>query len=125
MSSRIVITGLGTISPLGLDVPSFWEALLQGKSGVDRITLFDTEAFDTKIAAEVKGFDPMDYIERKQARHMDRYSQFAVVASRQAVEQAREQLPRRESGIALFNLFMPNPGRPSYQTCKEIWSFYD
>jgi len=72
-----------------LDVPSFWEALLQGKSGVDHITLFEPEAFDTKIAAEVKGFDPMDYIERKQARHMDRYSQFAVVASRQAVEQAR------------------------------------
>ena len=89
MSNRIVITGMGTVSPLGLDVPSLWDALLQGKSGVDLITLFDPEAFETRIAAEVKGFDPMDYMERKQARHMDRYSQFAVVASRQAAEQAR------------------------------------
>lgn len=89
MDDRIVITGMGAVSPLGLDVPSLWQALLSGKSGIDRITLFDTESFETKIAAEVKGFDAMDYMERKQARHMDRYTQFAVVASRQAVEQAK------------------------------------
>ncbi|MBL7119972.1 MAG: beta-ketoacyl-ACP synthase II [Dehalococcoidia bacterium] len=89
MTNRIVITGMGAVSPLGLDVPSLWEALLSGKSGIDRITLFDPELFETKIAAEVKGFDAMDYMERKQARHMDRYTQFAVVASRQAVEQAK------------------------------------
>jgi len=89
MDDRIVITGMGAVSPLGLDVPSLWQALLSGKSGIDRITLFDPEPFETKIAAEVKGFDAMDYMERKQARHMDRYTQFAVVASRQAVEQAK------------------------------------
>jgi len=89
MTNRIVITGMGAVSPLGLDVPSLWEALLSGKSGIDYITLFDPELFETKIAAEVKGFDAMDYMERKQARHMDRYTQFAVVASRQAVEQAK------------------------------------
>ncbi len=89
MDDRVVITGMGAVSPLGLDVPSLWEALLSGKSGIDRITLFDPELFETKIAAEVKGFDAMDYMERKQARHMDRYTQFAVVASRQAVEQAK------------------------------------
>lgn len=89
MTNRIVITGMGVVSPLGLDVSSLWEALLSGKSGIDRITLFDPELFETKIAAEVKGFDAMDYMERKQARHMDRYTQFAVVASRQAVEQAK------------------------------------
>lgn len=89
MDDRIVITGMGAVSPLGLDVPSLWQALLSGKSGIDRITLFDPEPFETKIAAEVKGFDAMDYMERKQARHMDRYTQFAVVASHQAVEQAK------------------------------------
>lgn len=89
MDDRVVITGMGAVSPLGLDVPSLWQALLSGKSGIDRITLFDPEPFETKIAAEVKGFDAMDYMERKQARHMDRYTQFAVVASRQAVEQAK------------------------------------
>jgi len=89
MTSRVVITGMGAVSPLGLDIPSLWEALISGKSGVDRITLFDPEPFETKIAAEVKGFNAADYIEHKQARHMDRYAHFAVVASLQAVGQAR------------------------------------
>jgi 3-oxoacyl-[acyl-carrier-protein] synthase II len=80
---------MGAISPLGLDISSVWEALIDGKSGVDRISLFDPELFETKIAAEVKGFDPFNYIDRKEARHMDRYTQFAVVASHQAVEQAK------------------------------------
>ena len=88
MTSRIVVTGMGAVSPLGLDIPTLWEALKSGKSGVDRITLFDAEAFETKIAAEVKGFNPTDYIEHREARRMDRYTQFATVASMQAVKQA-------------------------------------
>ncbi|TET88348.1 MAG: beta-ketoacyl-[acyl-carrier-protein] synthase II [Dehalococcoidia bacterium] len=89
MAERVVITGMGAVSPLGLDIPSLWEALVSGKSGVDRISLFDPEPFETKIAAEVKGFNATDYLEHKQARHMDRYAHFAVVASLQAAEQAR------------------------------------
>jgi 3-oxoacyl-[acyl-carrier-protein] synthase II len=85
---RVVITGLGLVSPLGLEVHSTWESLLKGKSGVDYITSFDTTAFETKFAGEVKGFDACTYIERKQARHMDRFTQFAVAASLQAVEAA-------------------------------------
>ena len=88
MTDRVVITGMGAISPLGLDVPTLWEALINGKSGAGPITLFDATAFETRIAAEVKGFDATSYMERKQARHMDRYAQFAVVASLQAVKQA-------------------------------------
>ncbi len=88
-NGRVVITGIGAVSPLGLDVQSTWDALISGKSGVGPITAFDTESFETKIAAQVKDFDGTDYFERKQARHMDRYTQFAAVASRQAVEQAR------------------------------------
>ncbi len=89
MTNRVVVTGMGAVSPLGLDVPSLWEALVSGRSGVGHISLFDPEPLETRIAAEVKGFNAEDYLERKQARHMDRYQQFAIVASRQAVEQAR------------------------------------
>jgi len=89
MSDRVVITGIGAVSPLGLNVPSMWEALVNSRSGVDHITLFDPELFETKIAAEVKGFNAADYLDHKKARHMDRYAHFAVVASLEAVEQAR------------------------------------
>lgn len=88
MNQRVVVTGLGVVSPVGLDIPSTWEALITGKSGVDYITLFDPEPLETRFAAEVKGFDPTSYIDRKEARHMDRFAQFAVAASLQAVEQA-------------------------------------
>ena len=86
--NRVVVTGMSVISPLGLDVPSMWRALTSGESGIDRITHFDPEFFDSKIAAEVKGFDPLARIDRKEARHMDRFVQLAVVASLQAVEDA-------------------------------------
>lgn len=89
MNHRVVVTGLGVITPLGLDVPTMWQALISGQSGVDFITAFDPEPFDTKFAAEVKGFDPTQYVDRKEARRMDRFTQFAVAASLQAVEQAR------------------------------------
>jgi 3-oxoacyl-[acyl-carrier-protein] synthase II len=89
MSDRVVITGMGAVSSLGLNIPLMWEALVNGRSGVDHITLFDPELFETKIAAEVKGFNAADYLDHKKARHMDRYAHFAVVASLEAVEQAR------------------------------------
>jgi len=85
----VVVTGLGAVSPVGLTVASMWEGLVAGRSGVDYISSFDTTAFETKIAAEVKGFDASTYVSHKQARHMDRFTQFAVAASLQAVESAR------------------------------------
>ncbi|MCX5990849.1 MAG: beta-ketoacyl-ACP synthase II [Chloroflexi bacterium] len=96
-SDRIVVTGMGVVSPLGLDVPSLWEALKAGKSGVDRITFFDAGPFETQIAAEVKGFNPTDHLEHREARRMDRYTQFAVVASLQAVAQAKIDLANNPS----------------------------
>ncbi|MBA7681726.1 3-oxoacyl-[acyl-carrier-protein] synthase 2 [subsurface metagenome] len=90
-NNRVVVTGIGILSPIGLDVSTTWEGIIAGKSGIDYITLFDSESFDTKIAGEVKGFEPTDYINRKDARRMDRFAQLAVAASRQAVEQARLQ----------------------------------
>jgi 3-oxoacyl-[acyl-carrier-protein] synthase II len=86
---RVVVTGLGTVSPVGLDVSSTWEALVSGQSGVDYISSFDTTAFDTKIAAEIKGFDVSAYVSRKLGQRMDRFTQFAVAASLQASEAAR------------------------------------
>ena len=90
--NRIVVTGMGVVSPLGLDTPLLWEALKAGKSGIDRITLFNTDGFETRIAAEVKGFNPTDHLEYREARRMDRYTQFAVVASLQAAAQAKLDL---------------------------------
>ncbi len=87
-NNRVVVTGIGILCPLGLNTSTTWEGLIAGKSGIDYITLFDPEPLDTKFAGEVKGFEPTDYINRKDARRMDRFTQLAVAASRQAAEQA-------------------------------------
>ena len=82
---RVVITGLGCISPLGNDIQSTWEAVIAGKSGVGLITHFDTTDFRTQIAAEVKGFDPAQSIGKRLARRTDRFTQFALEAAAQAI----------------------------------------
>ncbi len=86
---RVVITGMGVISPLGHTVDEFWRNLLAGKSGVDAITRFDTAQFDTKIAAEVKNFTPEAYIDKKEARRMDAFTHYALAAAKLAVEDSR------------------------------------
>ena len=86
--NRVLITGIGAITPLGLDSETTWDGITKGRSGVDFITAFDAENFDTRFAAEVKGFDPENYLERKEARRMDRFAQFAAVAAQQACRQA-------------------------------------
>ena len=83
---RVVVTGIGVISPVGTGKDEYFQSLREGKSGVDYITKFDTEGFDTKIAAEVKDFDPSKYIDKKECRRMDRFTQFAVAASKMAME---------------------------------------
>ncbi len=87
-NNRVVVTGTGILCPLGLNTSTTWESLVAGKSGIDHITLFDPEPYETKIAGETKGFEPTDYISRKDARHMDRFTQMAIAASLQAVEQS-------------------------------------
>ena len=89
---RVVITGLGAITSIGIGKDNFWNSLLQGNSGVDYITLFDTENHGVKIAGEVKGFEPCDYIDKKEAKRMDRYTQFAVAASKLAIEDGKIEL---------------------------------
>jgi len=86
---RVVVTGVGLLTPVGNDVPSTWRALLDGVSGAGPITLFDAhEDYDVRFACEVKGFEPTDHMEKKEARRMDRFSQFAMVVAHEAVSQA-------------------------------------
>ncbi|HEX6309162.1 MAG TPA: beta-ketoacyl-ACP synthase II [Longimicrobiales bacterium] len=85
---RVVVTGLGLVTPVGNELQSAWEALKAGRSGAGPITQFDTEEFDVRFAAEVKDFDVDLYLERKEAKRMDRFAQFAMAASQQAVTQA-------------------------------------
>ncbi len=81
---RVVITGLGAVTPLGVDVESTWQALVDGRSGAGEITQFDSSDYAVHFACEVKGFDPTEYIDRKQARRMDRFAHLIVAAARQA-----------------------------------------
>ena len=86
MEKRVVITGLGAITPIGKNVDETWNGIEKKKCGIDDITLVDTTNFKTKLAAEVKGYNPLDYFEPKQAKRLDRYSQFAIIAAREAVK---------------------------------------
>lgn len=88
MKHRVVITGLGVISPLGNDLTTFWNRLVAGESGVGPVTHFDASEYPTRIAAEVKDFDPLQYMDKKDARRMDRFTQFAVAATKMALEHA-------------------------------------
>lgn len=85
---RVVVTGVGVVSPIGIGRDRFWDSLMEGRSGVDRISRFDPSGFETQIAAEVRDFDAADYMDRKEARRNDRFVQFAYAASRMALEDA-------------------------------------
>ena len=88
MKRRVVVTGMGTITPVGNDVATTWRSLIEGKSGTAPITKFDASNFPVKFAAEVKGFNPLDYMDRKEAKRADQYTQYAVAAARQAMTNA-------------------------------------
>ena len=83
---RVVVTGLGALTPIGNDIPSYWDGLISGKSGADLISYFDTSKFKTQFACELKGFDPLNYLERKEARKLDKFAQYAIVCSDEAIE---------------------------------------
>lgn len=103
---RVVITGMGTVNPVGNNVREFWQGLLEGRSGIAPITLFDASDLTCRIAGEVKGFDPLDFIERKEARHMARFTQFAIAAARMAIEDAALDISREDGerlGVFLGN----------------------
>ncbi len=89
VSKRVVITGLGAITPIGNTLSDYWDGLISGRNGIAPITLFDASRHGCRIAGEVKGFDPHDYMERKEAKRMDRFAQLAVAASKQALADAQ------------------------------------
>ena len=86
MKRRVVITGLGAITPIGNNTESFWEGIKLGKNGIDEISLFNAENLKVKMAAEVKDFDPSNFIDKKEAKRMDRYTQFAVIAAEESIK---------------------------------------
>ena len=101
MERRVAITGLGAITPIGNNVQEFWEGLKNSKCGIDEITLFDTTNYKVKLAAEVKQYNPEDYFDRKQAKRLERFTQFSVIASREAI---------KDSGITKENTDMERVG---------------
>lgn len=85
---RVVVTGVGALTPIGLDAPTYWKSLLEGVSGADYITKFDASQFRTRFACEVRGFDPTAYIDRREARKMDLFTQYALVVADEAIRDA-------------------------------------
>ena len=84
MERRVVVTGLGAITPIGNNVEEFWKGIREGKCGIDNITAFDATNFKVKLAAEVKNYDPEEYFERREAKRLDKFSQYAIIAAREA-----------------------------------------
>ncbi|RJP51815.1 MAG: beta-ketoacyl-[acyl-carrier-protein] synthase II [Anaerolineaceae bacterium] len=98
MQERIVITGMGTVNPLGLSVKESWENAIAGRSGVGPITLFDSSPLQVHIAAEAKDFNPEDFMDAKEARRRDRFEQFAIAAARQALTQSGLEITEKNAG---------------------------
>lgn len=104
MGRRVVVTGIGVVSPIGIGIEPFYQSLREGKSGIGPITRFDASEFGSRIAGEVKDFNPEDYIGKKEAKRMDRYSQFAVAASKMALEDSKldmDSVDRERVGVIL------------------------
>ncbi|MFC1571430.1 beta-ketoacyl-ACP synthase II [Candidatus Margulisiibacteriota bacterium] len=97
MTKRVVVTGLGVISPIGIGRDAFWQSLAAGKNGIDRITHFDTSGFPCQIAGEVKDFNPADYLDKKEARRLVRFIQFAVAAAQLAAKDANLEINANNS----------------------------
>jgi len=120
---RVVITGMGAITPLGLSVEETWQGLAAGHSGIGRITRFDPRGYPTQIAGEVKGFRPQDYMDLRKARRMSRFSQFAVAAARMALEDAGliiKEANTEEVGVLLGNAV--GGLDDTEETCREMFT---
>ncbi|EGO65155.1 beta-ketoacyl-ACP synthase II [Acetonema longum] len=96
MKKRVVVTGLGAISPIGIGKDAFWNSLMEGKSGITRISRFDPTDYATQIAGEVKDFDPTQFIDKKEAKRMDRSTQFAIAAAKMALEDSGMELEKED-----------------------------
>ncbi|MDD5013895.1 MAG: beta-ketoacyl-ACP synthase II [Atribacterota bacterium] len=97
MINRVVITGIGLVTPIGIGKEEFWQSLIQGKSGIDKISYFDTSEYPTKIAAEVKNFDYMNFISPKEVNRMDKSTQFSIVSAMLALEDSKLEITKKNS----------------------------
>lgn len=111
---RVVITGLGAFTPIGKNVKNYWDNLLNGVSGADRITRFDPSKFKTQFACEIKDYNPLDYFDRKEARKLDRFSQYGIISVEEAIKDAKLEFSKLDtnrvgvifsSGIGGFETF--------------------
>ena len=99
---RVVVTGLGALTPIGNTVEQYWDGLINGVSGADPITYFDASKFKTRFACELKNFNVNDFIDRKEARRMDRFTQYAMVATDEAIEDSKidlEKIDKNRVGV--------------------------
>ena len=106
MKKRVVVTGLGAITPIGNDVPTFWEGIKEGKIGFGPVTYFDTTDYKAKLAAQVKDFNPEEYMDKKAARRMEAFCQYAVAAAKEAIEDAKLDMEQEDPyrvGCAIGN----------------------
>ncbi|MBI5641028.1 MAG: beta-ketoacyl-ACP synthase II [Nitrospirae bacterium] len=117
---RVVITGLGLVTPVGIGVENSWKGLLQGKSGVGKITHFDASAFPTQIAGEVEGFNPEDYIEPKEIKKMDRFIHFGVAASTMAMEDSGLKVDERNAEMVGVYVGSGMGGLPAIEHYHKI-----
>lgn len=97
MKKRVVITGMGVVSSLGLEVNKFWNAIKEGKNGISLVERIDVKDMSTKVAAEVRNFEPTDFMDKKEAKRMDRFTQFAIAATRMAIEDSKLDLQKVDS----------------------------
>lgn len=118
---RVVITGMGVIAPNGIGIDQFWESLINGRSGISKISCFDASTYPSQIAGEVKDFNPTDYINPKNARRMDRFSQFAVVSTKMALEDSRLEINEKNSERIGISLGSALGGIPSAEAQHSIF----
>jgi len=116
---RVVVTGLGAVTPLGNDVVTTWENAIAGKSGAGPITQFDASLFKTQFACEVKNFDPSELFDRKEARKYDRYSQLAIKAAKEAMEDSELDL---ENEIKIVSALFFGGNRWNKNIRRRSWS---
>ena len=99
---RVVVTGLGALTPLGNNLNDYWNNLIKGVSGAGPITRFDPEKFKTKFACEIKNYDPLDHFDRKEMRKMDPFTQYAMITSKEAIEDSGldlDKIDRLKAGV--------------------------
>lgn len=122
MEKRVVITGMGAITPIGNNVDDFWNGIKEKKCGIDEITLFDVSDFKTKMAAEVKNYNVTDYFELKQSKRFDRYTQFAVIAAREAFKDSK--ITAENTDLNNVGIFVSS-GIGGLSTIQQQCSIYD